>query len=147
MGWWRRWWMDTLNNSQPWVQGPMESKGLWNPYLAAFNMIFELVMCNNSSSICRKSRTPTTRASGRHQWLTTQVYCHFFSLMPFSFYCQQQNFRLLITVFFCGPQISRMILISMFSPTWSMLVLNCGRYSFAFFFFFLLLCYCHSMPF
>ena len=86
LGWWGRWWVDTTYHCQPWVQGPMESKGVWIVhYGICLGMWFVFWLC--MLYLCRKLRTPTTKESGRHHWLTTQV-------------CFHRYFTVVVTIFF-----------------------------------------------
>ena len=78
--------------------------------------------------LCRKLRIPTTRESGRHLWLTTQV------VVGSSLALHVSSSQHLFVSCFANTknwyeiQISKMILTSMFSRTWSTWALNCGRY-------------------
>ena len=76
LGWWRRWWVDCPYHSQPWVHGWMEAQGLSiSLSTSTYNFFRPLKVV---IFFCSKSRTPTTRASGRLQRLTTLVsilYC------------------------------------------------------------------------
>ena len=76
LGWWRRWWVDCPYHSQPWVHGWMEAQGLSiSLSTSTYNFFRPLKVV---IFFCSKSRTPTTRASGRLQRLTTLV--SFYSL-------------------------------------------------------------------